>query len=238
MNNVITPVYVDGWLKDFEVHDSTKEEERLISLKADPLELACLLKIRVPTYGDIEDSRLVDEITPEIRAHAESVRKYYAKRWFWTALNNRSLSPFRQRAQYLLESRTCQIKKKDIGIYIKLPWFYEEDIVYEDLKKELITTDLPNLRLGRDKSLRRLEFVRETFGWQGKRRMKRYWFKDENNYLYGLEVETGNPLLPMFDDMIAERQTCLFETHLSHDRIDKLHYYKLHSYKLLKENNA
>jgi hypothetical protein len=111
-------------------------------------------------------------------------------------------------------------------------------MIYNEFKKELITDDIPHLSPGRGRSQRRLEFLKTSNGWQGKRRTTRYWFKDDNRFLYGIELEMQNPLLPFFEDAIFTNPTCVFEAQLSIDRIDKMYFYKLNQYKLLKETNA
>lgn len=237
MNNVINPIVVDGWLKDFEVLNS-EYKEKPDTYKFDLLEAAVVLKLQAPNYSSIDDPRIVAAIDDDVREKARLIRKYYTKRWFWNALNSTGMSAFRQRAYELLESQTRTVLKKDLGIYVKLPWFYEEDIVYEEFKKELITDDIPNLSPGRGKSQRRLEFLKTSNGWQGKRRTTRYWFKDDNRFLYGIELEMQNPLIPFFEEAIFANPTCVFEAHLVADRIDKMYYYKLNQFKLLKETNG
>lgn len=226
---------LDAWVSDFEGLQSSTYEETPIKLGVDPLEAACVIKSLAPNFEDIESRRVAELITPEIKEYAEEIRKYYTKAWFWNAMSGSKLSPFRQRANFLLESRSREFLRKDVGIYVKLPWFYEEDMIHNDLKKLTITTDLPNIRTVGGKRQCQLEFLKTSNGWQGKRKTVRYWFKDVDNYLYGLELEMSNPLLEMFDDAVKEKAVCVFETYLAENRIDKMHYYKLHSYKLLKE---
>ena len=234
MSNVLE---VTDWIKDFELTSSYEEKPSLY--KFDLLEAAVVLHDHAPAFLSIEESRVLDAIDQNVKDRAEAIRKFYTKQWFWNSLSsNRSLSPFRQRAHYLLESRTREVLKKDIGIYVKLPWFYEEDMIYNEFKKDLITTDLPHLSPGRGKSQRRLEFLKTTNGWQGKRRLTRYWFKDDNKFLYSIEIEMQNPLIPFFEEAIFANPTCLFEGFLVEDRIDRLYYYKLNQFKLLKETNA
>ena len=234
MSNILE---VTDWIKDFEL--SATYDEKPETYKFDLLEAAVVLYDHAPAFLSIEESRVLDAIDQDVKDRAEAIRKFYTKQWFWNSLSsNRSMSAFRQRAHYLLESRTREVLKKDIGIYVKLPWFYEEDMIYNEFKKELITTDIPHILPSKGISQRRLEFLKTSNGWQGKRRSKRYWFKDDNRFLYGIDLEMANPLLPFFEEAIFANPTCIFEAYLSIDRIDKMYYYKLTQYKLLKETNA
>jgi hypothetical protein len=229
---------VSDWIKDFEL--TSAYEEKPEAYKFDLLEAAVVLHDHAPEFLSIEDPRVLQAINQDVKDRAEAIRKFFTKQWFWNSLSsNRNLSPFRQRAHYLLESRTREVMKKDIGIYVKLPWFYEEDMIYNEFKKTLKTTkDIPTVNHGRNKVEVSVTFLKTSNGWQGKRRLTRYWFKDSNDYLYGIDLEMTNPLIAMFDDAIKERNTCRFETYVQTDRIDQLYFYKLNQYKLLKETNA
>ena len=229
-----TTLEVTDYLESF-----TTYQEKPVKYEVDLLEAACVIKSMAPSFGSLSSVDVAERITPEIKEQAEKIRKYYTRRWFWTSLSgDKPLSSFRQRAHYLLESRTREVMEKDLGIYVKMPWFYEEDIVYEEFKKELITKDLPHLSPGRGRSQRRLEFLKTSNSWQGKRKVTRYWFKDDNKFLYAIELEMQNPLLPFFEEAIFANPTCVFECDLNEQRIDRLYFYRVQSFKLLKENNV
>jgi len=149
------------------------------------------------------------------------------------------LSDYRRRLINLLENRIRNCKDQDCGIYYKLPYFYEEDVVYEEFKKTLKTDSISSLGSSRQNTmLKRLEFLKTSSVRQRKCKQIRYWFKDDNNFLYGIELTSDNPLLPIFDDYIKDRSTILFETRITEDRIDNMYFYKLYSYKFVKEQNA
>jgi hypothetical protein len=111
-------------------------------------------------------------------------------------------------------------------------------MIYTEFKKTLKTTkDIPTINHNKSKVHVTVTFLKTSNGWQGKRRSTRYWFKDDADYLYCVDLEMTNPLMGMFDDAIKERGTCSFETLIQTDRIDQLYFYKLNQYKLLKEKN-
>lgn len=218
--------------------------ERETALKDDPLVLACSLKRLHEKDGQwrsIEDTAVLENVDDDIRAYAEDIRKYFSKKFFWNNLSNiQSVSSFRSRALYLLENRVRNCKDKDIGCYFKLPWFYEEDMAYEKIKKNLVTDDIPDIVYGgstRTKSNLTLTFVDSTISTQSKRKIERFWFTD-SVYLYQIEVATDNVLINMFKDLIEERKTLTFSTYYNKDRIDKMYFYKLFQFNLVKEYNA
>jgi N-glycosylase/DNA lyase len=138
----------------------------------------------------------------------------------------------------LLENRVRQCKDQDIGIYFKLPWFYEEDIVYEEFKNNYVVTDLPRLAYNNkpNKTSIKLQFLKTTTSYQRKRKIERFWFTD-SKYLYGIEVESNNPLMSMFKEILETKQLHTFNTYISQDRIDQMYFYKLFQFTFDKENN-
>jgi hypothetical protein len=190
-------------------------------------------------YSLRDDIRVKDNITPAIEARAEEIRNYYTKRFFWDALNGKTLTPIRTRMAQLLENRIVDCNDNDVGIYYKLPYFYEEDKTYEEFSDLYNTKKLSPLGNKRsNKFAKRLQFVKSTKGIQKNAKAKYFWFTDDNKDLYNITIELGNPLLSLFEQIITDNPTPLFETYLKEDRLDKLHYYKLYSFKLLKEHNA
>jgi hypothetical protein len=193
-------------------------------------------------YSLQDDIRVKDNITPAIEARAEEIRKYYTKRFFWDALKNgKPLSPIRTRMVQLLENRIVDCNDNDVGIYYKLPYFYEEDQTYEEFSKLYNNNTAKLSPLGNKRSnkfVKRLKFVKSTKGIQKNVKSQYFWFADDNKDLYNITIELGNPLLSLFEQIIENNPVPLFQTYLKEARLDKLHYYKLHSFTLLKELNA
>jgi hypothetical protein len=191
-------------------------------------------------YGLQDDSRVKDNITPNIEARAEEIRKYYTKKFFWDALKNGSpLSPIRTRMVQLLENRITDCNDNDVGIYYKLPYFYEEDLTYEEFSKLYNTEKLSPLGNKRsNKFAKRLQFVKSTKGIQKNKKSEYFWFTDDNRDLYNITIELSNPLLSLFEQIIDNNPTLLFQTYLKEERLDKLHFYKLYSFTLLKDHHA
>lgn len=215
------------------------KDDKLRKWDIDPLILAVSLKDLADRTGrvwSLESKEVRDNVNDVIVAKSEVIRKYYTKKFFWKNLSGtRELSPFRQRVCYLLETRTLETKDRDCGIYFKLPWFYDEDMIYDEFKRDLKTTNLPDLNLKSQPVAKRLSYIKSTLGWQAKKRVKYLWFKDDDNYLHGLVIDNDNPLLETFYDIILEKESCTFIAHINQDRIDNLHFYKLFKFKLIKE---
>lgn len=215
--------------------------EKPTKYKEDPLVLACSVKALseagVGQYFSLDSTESTENITQEIRDHAEKVRKYYTKKYLWLNLkDNRNISDFRSRVCYLLENRVSECKDRDQGIYYKLPWFYDEDMIYDEFKQNYNTTDLPQRAYDqrRVKTRLNLTYVKSTISRQQKRKLERFWFTDQT-YLYNIEVAQDNPLLEMFRAMIEPGKQVMFNTLFNEERIDKMYYYKMFQFSFVKE---
>jgi hypothetical protein len=242
-SNIVSVVQARNQLVDFDINDflsSTEMKERITEFQYDPLVLACSLKDLVEKqegYYRLDEQRVIDNITPEIEQQAEEVRKYYTRKFFWNALsNNRALSDYRRRLINLLENRIRSCKDQDCGIYYKLPFFYEEDQVYDDFKKQYMVTDVPNIHYGINKSKEEFElsYLKSTYSTQRKRRLERFWFSN-NKYLFQIEVDRDNPLIEMFKTLLeANPSSVKLEGYRTVDRIDQMYFYKLYKFNFRK----
>jgi hypothetical protein len=221
---------------------SATYKENSVEFKEDPLVLAVsvkdLMDRNLGQFFSLEDTRVTEHINEDIRTKAEQIRKYYGRKYFWNNLTNGARqSDFRGRVCYLLENRIRICKDKDAGIYYKLPYFYDEDMIYDEFKKQYNTTDLPrvgNINTTRSKHQLTLKYVKTTSSRQQKRNINRFWFTDDV-YVYGIEIANDNPLLDLFKQVIVDKGTVTFETYYNVDRIDQMYFYKLFNFALAKE---
>ena len=233
-------------VSEFDNIFSATYKEKATEFKEDPLVLSVSLKDLLDNnpgaYYSLEDDRVANNVKDETRTLAEQIRKYYGKKYFWSNLTNaRQISDFRGRVCYLLENRIHVCEGKDVGIYYKLPYFYDEDMIYDDFKKQYNTTDVPQIiRGGMNKPVKSqltLKYLKSTSSRQRKRNINRFWFTD-NNYLYNIEIGNDNPLLDMFKQLVVDKVEVTFETYYNVDRIDQMYFYKLFNFTLAKETNA
>lgn len=229
----------DSFFKSFQqyVEKSKKFEIDPLVLSVSAKELS--EKFPGTHYNLYDDKRLLDNISDATKNRVEEIRKYYSKKLFWNNLNGVDLSPIRHRMSVLLEHKVLECNDNDIGIYWKLPYFYEEDCVYDDFKEKYNTDRLSPLgNKVSNRFAKRLSFLKTTSSCQKNGKTKNYWFSDDNQDLYAIQLSLGNELLSFFEDILEKNPTPIFETYLKESKIDKLHFYKLYSYKLLKELNA
>jgi hypothetical protein len=222
--------------------DADYYKETFTDFAVDPLESSVALKKLHDETGlwyDLQDSRVIATIDPEVKATAELIRKYYTKKFFWSNFTHeKPLSSFRSRLCVLLETRERKLKEQDKGIIFKLPWFYNEDMAYDQFKKDYKTTELPYFKqYPQTKSIVKLKFLYTTKSMQKNRKTENFWFT-KDDYLYNIVIALDNPLREMFTGMIEENPEPTFETFITTDRIDQMHFYKLINFRFKKENNA
>lgn len=221
---------------------SNEYKEKETEFKEDPLVLSVSLKSlmdrNVGQYYSLDDPRVLNNVTDDIRILAENIRKYYGRKYLWSNLtNSRQLSGFRSRTCYLLENRVQVCKDKDAGIYYKLPYFYDEDMIYDEFKKQYNTTDIPRIGSFKTPNVKHqltLKYIKTTSSRQQKRNLNRFWFTD-NIYLYNIEIANDNPLLEMFKQLVVEKGKVTLDTYYNVDRIDQMYFYKLFNFTLAKE---
>lgn len=241
MTSIISQIQARNLLIDDFNFNSAIAQERMTEFTEDPLVLSCALK-KITEEGKgwhgLDSDEVKESITPDIREYAEKVREYYTKKFFWTALSTNSrLSDYRQRLLNLLENRITKCKDQDCGIYFKLPFFYEEDQVYDQFKKDYETTEVPKIVYGLQSNQKErldLTYLKTTFSSQRKRKIERFWFTDQK-YLYQIELDRDNPLMEMFRVFLNESSNVKLQTYRTIDRIDQMYFYKLFKFNFVKE---
>lgn len=227
-------------LSDYIVQfDQIENETKFIE---DPLVLSCSLKdlaSRNEGFFSLNSNLVQTNITPEIREQAETIRSYFIKKYIWAGLkSDKGLSSFKSKTAQLLTSRETRLTETEVGLMVKLPWFYDEDMVYNELRSNYTPHPLANNPVpsyGKAHELE-LNFVHSNLRWRGNVRNQIYWFKDSENHLYHIALDLKNPLLLFFVGFLTPRMK--FESLLSPSTIGGIVSCKLYNYKLLKEPNA
>jgi hypothetical protein len=222
---------------------SATYKEKETEFKEDPLVLSVAARDLVEQcpgqFFSLEELRVYEHVNDNHKEEAERIRKYYTRKFFWKQLeSNRNISDFRSRLCYLLENRVRSCKDQDSGIYYKLPYFYHEDMIYEEFKTKYNTTEVPRTSsLIASKPKVTLRYLKTSVSRQKKRNVNRFWFTDDT-YLYNIEIASDNPLLELFKQLVIEKMTITFDTYYNVDRIDQMYFYKLYNFTLTKESNA
>jgi hypothetical protein len=208
-----------------------------IKFDVNPLVLSVRLK-KIKTADPSHWLRLED---PGVKSHlmgedfneAEAIKDYYSKKLMWTSLKDSKLSDYRSTLMSLLSQVKTLLTKKEVGMIVTLPYFYEEDQVLDSIMKNYRVADCPVVRPNLIKFQREMVYIHTTSRWMNKKKFLFYWFADDNQYVYNIQIEEGNPLRKIFEDAVLTKGTSVFETLIT-KVVHPFEYYKMFDYRLIK----
>jgi len=164
----------------------------------------------------------------EVEAHehdrviAAQTRKYYRDKLMLQTLKGRPLSEF-QTVLYGLVTGEAPVMSDQIGLLMKLPYFYTEDAHLADVFGR--TQDLP-------KQERAVEFKQDTitplhmiFSSRKRAEIYQYWFSDSAGHAVMLPVASQNSLRKLIDGLFRQQQSLTVQafwhrsTHLPTGRV-------------------
>lgn len=186
---------------------------------------------RLKTYS-FNDENLFEQITQEDISKAEEIRNYHKRRFVMFALIGRLLSPFRKDVCAFIYSDGLSYNDKTIPMVYRIPEFYDHDMKFAELVKDVdtsvdftsLTTFIGNKTLFPVGSL---EIARRNT------KATEYWFKDEKNHLFLIQVETSNPLKSLWESVYSKNSVEIFGTYRPKRR-DEITYFALERWNIAK----
>ena len=191
--------------EDFETRLMKDPPPKLVTLKDDPVTLACAayrMYQENPRHRWLDFDQVV--VWQEDREQAERLKAYYRNQFVETTFkmlkstNNRSLSSFRRKL-YLLVNSDLQITEREVGLLHRLPYFYAEDLALDEVMQstESIAEHIP----AHQQTLN-LTLIKKVLRSRNAGESNQYWFRDQSNpHAYMLSVKTDNVLANFFDSM-------------------------------------
>lgn len=171
----------------------------------DPVALTCA-SYRFFKESGIRYSEL-GTITPTEadRAQATSLRKYYADRLLMCTLTNKTdtgMSEFRRKL-YGVVTGTYQLKKSDVGLLYRLPYFYAEDTDIDQVMAATTVADLEEAKTeyhaGEFALFKRVLICRRSGDYI------QFWLnKTGSTFAYLVVVKADNPLLSLMESVIQQ----------------------------------
>ena len=196
-NTVTIQELIDDWNNEYTAED---KQGPLIALSADPVACACA---SYRTWKENPARRWEDIQTVVVWQddieEAERLKKYYRDNMIIQVLkstNGVNQSQFRKKLAKLVINE-LPITKKEIGLLMRLPYFYEED---QALDQIVAMTDDSRIQgsschayNGIFTPLQRVLVSRSAGEYY------HYWFSDAERTPYNLIIKTDNPLRSMFE---------------------------------------
>lgn len=202
---------------DLETTQLPKTPDPNLVFKEDPVALACgsyrhFLESKI-RWTDLQDV----VTTPKDHEQAALVRKYYSDRILMSAVAARGeMSEFRRKLYALLIGQSG-IKKRDIGLLYRLPYFYAEDTAMDRVMEqtETVPANSPRTRdvIGHFQVIKRIPVSRRSG------ETVQLWLqKDSDTVPYMIASKLDNPFLSLVESILEQPVKLTAEAHLKTHR--------------------
>jgi hypothetical protein len=181
----------------------------------DPVALACgSYRLFLETsirWTDLKDVTVTDQD----REQADLVRKYYSDRILIAAVAARGeMSDFRRKLYGLLIGQTG-LKKRDIGLLYRLPYFYAEDTAMDQVMQQTESATGARTRdvIGHFRVIKRIAVSRRSG------ESVQLWLqKDSDTVPYMIASKLDNPFLSLTESVLKLPSRLTATAHLKHHR--------------------
>lgn len=204
--------------------DSLNYYNETIKFTEDPIVLACA-KYRASIEGNFFADIVSVEVVQEDRETAQKIKKYYSDRYAMMVLRGFAMSEFRKKL-YAIMNDNAPIKREEVGLLYKLPYFYQEDIALENLavmpfeavKKPLVSASTSLTPV--------TSYATKRKGDTG----VHYWWKSSENYLVQWPVAGSNPLFSLVKGLYERQKPIALQAtfeKMQRTMSGTLHYYRV-----------
>ena len=187
---------------------SRKEPDVELSFNEDPLAIVLALMSQDQQSYQIYESMIekselyksldVSSFIPK----ATEIRDYYRAKLITSALSGTPQTEFRKALGTIIKEEKYTVKH--LPILIRLPSFYEEDHIVEDLISSATTASKPEYP-AKIQFIEDLEFVKKFDFIRRTQKTHKYVFKNGLNNLYVLSVSTSNELTVILDYVLRSK---------------------------------
>jgi hypothetical protein len=179
----------------------------------------------------LTDEILFKEMIQEDRDKANVIRDYYSKKLMVITLREQRISKFRKDLSTFIHGDSKVVREELMPIIYRLPEFYEYDIEFDEMVRELNT---------------RFEFPEHTTAWSGTKtltpvkkfvvkhktnKFSEYWLKDDDNKLCKIEIPIDNKLNHLWEHFF-EQDSVPLEGLYKHMERDGISYFHLKNWEI------
>ncbi len=215
---------IEEW--DLEISTTTtKAPATEVSFSDDPIALSWA------SYGvwkKFPDRRWVDlkdvMATSHDREIAQATRRYYADKLLMQTLKGQPLSQY-QTALYGVVSGTAPILSDQIGLIMKLPYFYVQDTTLDNLCKATVGVEKKDFPVKQRRDT--ITPLTTVFVSQRRAEMYQHWFENSKGEMTLISVSAQNPLRSFVSSIFKNKQPIEVEAvwhYGSLHRHDRLHW--------------
>jgi hypothetical protein len=159
-------------------------------------------------------------VTAEDCVQAQEIRSYYTGRILMdTMKSNKPMSEFRKKLYGLLIGETG-LKKKDIGLLYRLPYFYVEDTALDQV---IAQTEAPKSALAQDTIAGTFNLIKRIQVSRRSAESVQFWLQHHKKTApFMIAVKADNPLLPLLESILQRglpiSATAHFKIHRGYHR--------------------
>ena len=190
----------------------------------DPIALACWMHEHGKKDGRIfyigqgqapfpyNKNNILELLTPEYYKTAQEIRDYYSQKFLMLGMGTKELTKFRtELMRYFLDSKeNYEYTEDQVGMLVTLPRMYKEDKLLDKLRENYNVSEWrekePNGTVVRktlyyiDVNLKKNRYASRAGKWQDE--FFNYWFHDENDRLYCIDLDMDNPFCRIWSRLI------------------------------------
>ena len=208
------------------------KESPTVKFKDDPLALSCASyrewRDHPITSGRWKDFETV-VASPEDRLLAAEIRRYYIGRYTMSRLRGKEFTKFQElMLGFLTDSKP--LRKDQVGMLYRLPYFYAEDQELETLFSTAKSIDTERFPTHQCTIIAGLKPVKEILRSRKSADYCQFWFKDEHNQLLLLDIKSDNTLIKLFRNLFAKPELKVKATAVKNRPIgwaNQVHYWKM-----------
>lgn len=186
---------------DFKAVFKTPDPEPDMTFADDPVALAwatyrIYLSNPALRWTDFNDVDVIEED----RAKAQEIRSYYTGRILMDTMKSKQpMSEFRKKLYGLLIGQTG-LKKKDIGLLYRLPYFYVEDTALDQV---IAQTEAPTTALAQAPVTGTFNLIKRIQVSRRSTESVQFWLRHHKKTApFMIAVKADNPLLPLLESIL------------------------------------
>jgi hypothetical protein len=160
------------------------------------------------------------DVIEEDRVQAQEIRSYYTGRILMDTMKSKNpMSEFRKKLYGLLIGETG-LKKKDIGLLYRLPYFYVEDTALDQV---IAQTEAPKSALAQATIVGTFNIIRRVQVSRRSAESVQFWLQHHKKTApFMIAVKADNPMLPLLESILQSSlpisATAHFKIHRGYHR--------------------
>lgn len=183
-----------------------KDEPITFTSEIDLLVLSCTAFRNLNSFG-IQDSLLPEMVTHEDVKLSSEIENHFKSKLVINELRGINLGKFKQDMKQFLYSDRKSILRDHLPMVASLPKLYNEDLQVRKITEDLNKTskhksNLSNISIS-------IKHVGKLHRHHKDNHHIEYWFKDQNNDPYMIEIGSKNPLKSVWEKIISQSEVSI-----------------------------